>query len=195
MNDVKNPSAGLGLGITGLVLGILSVPFGILGCTFTLALIMGILGITLSAVGYSQAKQANAPTGLILAAMIISIMGTSFALIRLTHSAAKSEDIFEGLKLKLEKLEDQHSDEIENSFENAFEEGFKEEFDEEFDEDLEDLEDVLDQLERDLEDAGDEIEGAFEKLSDEEKAKKLGRATGKALRGFVNELKDTVDNE
>ena len=73
MNETKNPSAGMGLGIAGLVLGIISIPFGIMGCTFILALVMGILGITLSAVGYSQARQANAQTGLIIAALIISI--------------------------------------------------------------------------------------------------------------------------
>jgi len=194
MNESKNPSPGLGLGIAGLVLGIFSIPLGIMGCTFILALVLGILGITLSAVGYSQAKQADASTGLIIAALIISILGTSFALIRLTHSASRSVDIFDGWKNKLEKLE-QKSNEYGNSFENAFEEGFKEEFDEDLELNLEDLENDLDQLEKELENAGDEIEKAFEDLPDEEKARRLGKATGKALREFVNELQDTVVEE
>ncbi len=192
MNNSKNPSAGLGLGIAGLVLGIISIPFGIMGCTFMLALVMGILGITLSAVGYSQAKQANASTGLIIAALIISILGTSFALIRLTHSTSKSIDIFDNWKIKLEEFEGR-SDEFGDSFENAFEEGFKEEYEEDIDLDFDELENNLDRLERDLENMGDDIEKAFENLSDEEKARRLGKATGKALRGFVDELSDTVE--
>lgn len=192
MNEVKNPSAGMGLGIAGLVLGILSFPFGILGCTFILALVMGIMGITLSAVGYSQARQANASSGLIIAALIISILGTSFALIRLTHSASRSVDLFDNWKIKLEELED-NSDKYGDSFEDAFNEGFKEEYDqEELESDFKDLEENLDQLEKDLQDAGKEIEKTFDKLPDEEKARKLGKASGKALREFVKELTDTI---
>ena len=191
MNETKNTSAGLGLGIAGLVLGILSFPFGIMGCTFILALVLGILGITLSAVGYTQAKQANGSTGLIIAALIISILGTSFALIRLTNSASRSVDRFENWKLKLEEFENK-SDEYGNSFEDAFQEGFKDEYGEDKEANLEDLENDLDQLEKDLENAGEEIEKAFNDLSDEEKARRLGRATGKALREFVDELQDSV---
>ncbi len=194
MNETNNPSAGMGLGIAGLVLGIISIPFGIMGCTFILALVMGILGITLSAVGYSQARQANAQTGLIIAALIISILGTSFALIRLTHSASRSVDLFDSWKNKIDIIKD-NSDDFENSFENAFEEGFKDEEDQDLDQDLKDLENNLDELESELEDSGKEIEKAFENLSDEEKARRLGKATGKALRGFVDELKDTVDTK
>ena len=164
MNNSKNPSAGLGLGIAGLVLGIISIPFGIMGCTFLLALVLGILGITLSAIGYSQAKQANASTGLIVAALIISILGTSFALIRLTHSASRSMDMFDKWKIKLEEFED-NSDEYNNSFNNNFEEGFKEEYNINIDtDDFEKLENDLDKLERGLNDMGDEIEKSLENL-------------------------------
>ena len=191
MNNSKNPSAGLGLGIAGLVLGIISIPFGIMGCTFMLALVMGILGITLSAVGYSQAKQANASTGLIVAALIISILGTSFALIRLTHSASKSMNRFDKWKIKLEEFED-NADDYGDSFENTFEDGFKEEYNIDVDTDFDDLEDDLDQLERGLNDMGDDIEKSLENMPDSEKAYRLGKATGKALRGFVDELTDTI---
>lgn len=192
MNNSKNPSAGLGLGIAGLVLGIISIPFGIMGCTFMLALVMGILGITLSAVGYSQAKQANASTGLIVAALIISILGTSFALIRLTHSASRSMNRFEKWKIKLEEYEDK-ADDYGNSFENTFEDGFNEEYNIDIEtDDLNNLEDDLDQLERGLNDMGDEIEKSLENMPDSEKAYRLGKATGKALRGFVDELTDTI---
>jgi len=36
-------------------------------------------------------------------------------------------------------------------------------------------------------------EDTLEELSDEEKAKRLGRATGKALKEFVKEVRDTTD--
>lgn len=192
MNNSKNPSTGLGLGIAGLVLGIFSIPFGVMGCTFMLALVMGILGITLSAVGYSQAKQANAPTGLIIAALIISILGTSFALIRFTHSTSKSMTIMNHWKNRIDGFNVQ-TEEFENTFDSAFEEGFREEFEQDIDLNFDELENTLDQLERELNNMGDDIEEAFENLSEDEKARRLGRATGKALRGFVDELTDTIE--
>lgn len=191
MSESTNTSAGLGLGIAGLILGILSIPFGIIGCTFIMALIFGILGITLSAVAYSQAKQANAATGLIIAALIISIIGTSFALLKFTNSVAKSKDTIHIWKDRLEKLEE-HSEEFEINFEDAFREGFDDAMDFESEESMED---ELESLEAEMEDLGEEIEISLDDLSDEEKAKKLGRAAGKALRGFVDELKDTSQSE
>jgi len=192
MNESKNPSAGAGLGIAGLILGILSIPFGIMGCTFLFALIMGIMGIILSAVGYSQARQAGAQTGLILAALIISILGTSFSLIRMTSSVSRSHDVFEMWKEKINKWDKEPSD-IEQSFNDAFKEGFEEEYDGNLEETLDELENNLNELERELESAGNEVDKNLEKLSDEEKARKLGKATGKALKGFVDEMNDTSD--
>lgn len=191
MSETNNTSAGLGLGIAGLVLGILSIPFGIIGCTFIMALIFGILGITLSAVAFSQAKQANAPTGLIIAALIISILGTSFALLRLTNSAAEKADVIHLWKDKLEELEE-NSDDFELNFEDAFREGFNDDMDSDS---KGSMEDELEDLEDELEGLGEEIEISFDNLSDEDKAAKLGRATGKALREFVDELKDTAESD
>jgi len=198
MNELKNPSSGIGLGIAGLILGILSIPFGILGCTFMLALLMGILGITLSAVGLSQARQANSSTGLIIAALIISIIGTSFAIIRLTNSAKKTKNIFwewdKDWKNKLEELDDDDdTGDYSSTFEDAFRKGFKDEVEIDVEINTGDLEEELEQLERELERAGDEVERSLEKMSDAEKVEKLGRATGKAVRGFIKELNDSVE--
>jgi Na+/melibiose symporter-like transporter len=126
MNETKNPSAGSGLGVAGLILGLLSIPFGIMGCTFLFALIMGILGIILSAVGYSQARQAGAQTGLIIAALIISILGTSFSLIRMTSSVPRHKAMYELWKERVDRWENK-SDNIEKKFNDAFKEGFDEE--------------------------------------------------------------------
>lgn len=194
MNESKNPSAGLGLGIAGLIMGIMSIPLGVMGCTFVLALIMGILGITLSAVGYSQARKVDAPAGLILAALIISILGTSFALIRMTSAVSKPKEVIESWKDKIEFLDD-HSDDVEENFNDAFKEGFEEEFDGNLEETFNELEKDLEKLENELESAGEEIDKDFQKLTDEEKARKLGKATGKALKGFVDGMNDSVDKD
>lgn len=190
MEEKTNSNAGMGLGIAGLVLGILSVPLGIMTCTFAAGLIFGILGITLSAVGLSQARKAKDQTGLIIAALIVSIIGTSFALIKLTSSVTRLKSLTDGIKYKIDFFEE-HSTGFEEGFEDAFEEGFEGDFDN-MEETLEELEDELNQ---EFENLDEDIEKAFEDLDDDEKARKLGKAAGVALKEFVNELKDTTDVE
>jgi hypothetical protein len=72
-------TAGQGLGIAGLVLGILAIPLGIFPCTFYVGIIFGVVGIVISVVALSQASRAFAPKALIIAALICSILGLSFA--------------------------------------------------------------------------------------------------------------------
>ena len=101
MDKINNSNAGMGLGIAGLVLGILSVPLGIMPCTFATGLVFGILGITMSALGLSQARKAKAQTGLIIAALIVSIIGTGFAFVKLTSSVSKLKNFTERVKYKI----------------------------------------------------------------------------------------------
>jgi predicted RNase H-like nuclease (RuvC/YqgF family) len=168
----------------------MSIPLSTIPCLFVIALIFGILGITLSAVAYSQAKAAKAQTGLIIAALIISILGTTFALLRFTKASSNRVDIVNHWKSKLEEFEE-HSDEFESNFEDAFREGFEDGMDEE----VQSMEEELESLEEELEELGEEIEIHLDDLSDEEQAKKLGRATGKAVREFIDELKDTTESD
>jgi hypothetical protein len=72
-------TAGQGLGIAGLVLGILAIPMGIIPCTFYLGIVFGIIGIVLSLVALSQANRGYGPKALIIAALICSIVGLTFA--------------------------------------------------------------------------------------------------------------------
>jgi hypothetical protein len=72
-------TAGQGLGIAGLILGILAIPLGIFPCTFYLGLLFGIMGIILSLVALSQAKRGYGPKSLIIAALVCSIVGLTFA--------------------------------------------------------------------------------------------------------------------
>jgi hypothetical protein len=196
MNTTNTNTAGMGLGIAGLILGILSIPFGVLGCTFLFALVLAILGITLSAVGYTQARQANAQTGLIVAAMIISIVGFGFAVIRMVNSLNQSQIFIEKAKDKLKTFEEhaeEYGDEIGDTYGDAFEEGFESEFGEDMETTLEQLEDELESVGDDIKKAGVHIEADIKDLTDEEKARKLGKAAGKALREFVDELNDSTD--
>jgi hypothetical protein len=77
--EEQNTNAGQGLGIAGLVMGILAIPLGIIPCTFFIALVFGAMGIVMSAIALSQANRGKGPRGLIIAAMVCSILGFSFA--------------------------------------------------------------------------------------------------------------------
>ena len=77
--EEKKSNAGQGLGIAGLVLGIIALIISFIPCIGLYALVPGIIAIVLSAVALSQAKSANAAKGLIIAALVISIIGTAIA--------------------------------------------------------------------------------------------------------------------
>jgi hypothetical protein len=72
-------NAGQGLGIAGLVMGIMAIPLGIIPCTFYIGVLFGIIGIVLSVVALSQANRGYGPRTLIIAALVCSIVGLTFA--------------------------------------------------------------------------------------------------------------------
>ncbi len=187
MNGTNQNNAGSNLGVAGLVLGLLSLPLGLMGCTFLLGLLLGILAITLSATGYSQARNAHAPTGILTAALIVSIIGTGLSLVRLGNTASKTHEFFQQLKQSVPQWEN----EANKPFEEAFREAFKEELKNEPDNRFDPFKQEMEQLERELDEAGEEIENSFRDLSDKEKAERMGRATGRALRKFLDELQDS----
>lgn len=93
--EEKKSNAGQGLGIAGLVLGIIALIISFIPCLGIWALVPGIIAIVLSAVALSQAKKANASRGLIIAALVISILGTVIAgvwgyVIKKSYSSVKS---------------------------------------------------------------------------------------------------------
>lgn len=79
--EEKKSNAGQGLGIAGLVLGIIALLISFIPCVGLFALVPGAIAIVLSAIALMQAKKANASKGLIIAALVISILGTSIAAI------------------------------------------------------------------------------------------------------------------
>ncbi|MBN2273841.1 MAG: hypothetical protein JXR41_06280 [Bacteroidales bacterium] len=77
--EEQHSTAGQGLGIAGLIMGVLAIPLGIIPCTFFIALVFGAIGIVLSAIALTQANRGNGPKGLIISALVCSILGFSFA--------------------------------------------------------------------------------------------------------------------
>jgi hypothetical protein len=178
MENQQKTNAGQGLGIAGLVLGILAIPLGMIPCTFVAGLVFGAAGIVLGAIGFSQARQGNGSTGLTIAALSVSIVGFCFALIW-TVLVMSSKGPMRELGRRLHKIEKNKD----------YEEDFKTEFKKEFGKDLEG---TLDSLEDNLNATGDSISKNLNAMPDEEKARKVGKAAGKALKEFMNEMKDTT---
>lgn len=165
MEETKT-NAGQGLGIAGLVLGIIAIPLAILGCTSVLGLVLGLAGVTLSAVGLSQATKSNGTKGLPTAGLVVSILGTAIALMWIlffTKIASEGGRWWsrEGIHI-IDEIHEDFGDDIEESFENIGKE---------LDELGEDLENKLEDLEWDEEwsefEWGDEItDEEFEKVLD-----------------------------
>jgi hypothetical protein len=172
-------NAGQGLGAAGLIFGILAIPLGILKCTFLLGLFFGVIGIVFGSVALSQAQKGNGTTGLPIGALSISIFGTCIALFWTIYIVSDKDNIkWYNLQKNVKKIDEftKDVDNLEETFES---------FGEEMENVLEELEDSLDG------DIDDKIEKSLEGLSDKEKAKKLGKAAGKALKEFVREVDDT----
>jgi hypothetical protein len=77
--EEQKSNAGQGLGIAGLVFGIMAIPMGVIPCTFYIGIVFGVVGIVLSIVALSQANRGHGPKALIIAALICSLIGFSFA--------------------------------------------------------------------------------------------------------------------
>ena len=73
--EEQKSTAGQGLGIAGLVLGIIALILSFIPCIGWVAIIPGFIAIALCIVGLTQANKANGAKGLIIAALVISILG------------------------------------------------------------------------------------------------------------------------
>ncbi len=121
MNE-QNSTAGQGLGVAGLIMGIIAIPLGLIPCTFLVALVFGIVGIVLSSIALSQANRYNSPKGIIIAALVCSVLGFSFAL---TWGIAlkNSSPIIKKIIYEIKKEGD--FDEVFNDLENEAEDVLK----------------------------------------------------------------------
>jgi hypothetical protein len=78
-NQTSNPNAGKTLGIIGLVLGILTAVISFIPCLGALAIYPGVLAIILSVISMIQANKAKVSSGLAIAGLVCSLVGTSIA--------------------------------------------------------------------------------------------------------------------
>ena len=144
MEENKTSNAGQGLGIAGLVLGITALIISFIPCLGMWAIIPGIIAIVLSAIGFSQANKANAKKGLVIAALVISIVGTAIA--------GWQFYVFRNAPSKLEQ----------------FGKEFKKAIEEELNEDeLKNLEEAMEELEGEIEEITEESMGKAAKAASE----------------------------
>ena len=116
MNESQNTNAGLGLGIAGFALGILSVPVALIGDTYLGGAFFGVLGIALSIVGLNHSKKANSKNGIIVAALVISIIGLAFSSVKLKNGKGDIQikiDISHDDEIDDEKQDNQTAKELE----------------------------------------------------------------------------------
>lgn len=150
MVEQSRTNAGQGLGIAGLVLGIISIPLAIMGCTMFIALLFGGVGIVLSAIGMSQAKQSNQARNLPLSGLVVSIIGTFIALLWFLFVGSFFQEAIED-KDWLDKFENLEN--VANEIEG------------EADKEVEDQEEHMKELEKKME----ELEGEIKEKSGEPK--------------------------
>jgi hypothetical protein len=102
----ETTNAGKGLGIAGFVLGLIALIFAFVPCLGMYAMFPGIIAIILSGIAFMQANKGNGSKGLIIAALVVSILGTAIAVYQytvLSHAATELSD-------DLKELEDASKD-------------------------------------------------------------------------------------
>lgn len=181
--EEQKTTAGQGLGVAGLVVGILAAILALIPCIGWIAIIPGVIALALSLVAFSQANKGNGSKGVIIGALVVSIIAISIGLIQIflvATIASKGGHIIN----KIEKVAREFEGEYGKDFEEALEDVEKS-----LEKVSDDLEKTMEKLEEDME----EVSDRFEELSDEEKAGKIGKAAGRALKEFLEEMKDTTD--
>jgi hypothetical protein len=76
MEEQYRSKAGQSFGIAGLVTGIVAVIVGVIPCIGQFAILLGAVAVVFSAIALNQASQGKGAKDLIIAALVISIVGT-----------------------------------------------------------------------------------------------------------------------
>lgn len=133
-----------GLGIAGLIIGIIALVIGFIPCFGCLAVYPGILAIILTIVGFVLDKKTDRTTRkLLIAALIISILGTAVA--GTWCYMIKSGKMERIIKDKVEKTLEEHEDEINDVLKETARD--LEEASEDFEEKASELEEKAEKLE------------------------------------------------
>ncbi len=166
MEEYKAKNSSQGLGIAGLVLGIIALIISFIPCLGMWAILPGIVAITLSAIGYAQANKINAPKGIIIAALVISILGSAIA----------------GWQLYMLKNAAPHIEKFGKEFQKAIEKELD-------DEDMEELEKAMEQLEGEIEEI---TVDALKEVS--QAASEAAREIAEEVEKIADELDDKDDD-
>jgi len=180
--EEQKTSAGQGLGVAGLVVGILAVILALIPCIGWIAIIPGVIALALSLVAFSQANKGNGSKGVIIGALVVSIIATSIGLVQIVLFAAVTSEGGGHIRNKIEKVAKEFEDEFESEYGKDFEKA------------LEDVEESLNEIDEDMRETMEKLEEDIE-LSDDEKAAKIGKAAGKAMKEFMKEMEDTTDTK
>jgi uncharacterized membrane protein YgaE (UPF0421/DUF939 family) len=162
MVEQQKTNTGQGLGIAGLVLGIISIPLAVMGCTFIIALLFGAAGIVFSAIGLSQARQANGARGITTAGLVVSIVGSAIAILWFLFLGAFIQDAMDHKGKWFDKLE--NLEEISRDLEEETEESIDEQDMKELENKMEDLEGEIEGEEDTLNETNEDVKKAEEEL-------------------------------
>lgn len=154
-NTGQSSTAGQGLGIAGLILGVLALLIAFIPCIGVLAVVPGAVALILSILGMTQANRGDGSKGLVVAALVLSILSVVVAVawgVFFAGSATFFNRISDEIRVELEQ-------EMGEDFDEAFEDFGKE------------LEETLEELEHD---SILREEGWGREISDEEFDRLLG---------------------
>lgn len=94
----QTSTAGKVLGISGFVLGICAFAFSFIPCLGMYAMYPGVVAVLLSGTALALAIKGNAPKGIIIAALIVSVAGTGIAVNKYIKVKKQMESIAKGLE-------------------------------------------------------------------------------------------------
>jgi len=121
--QIQKTNAGKGLGIAAFIVALVAIVISFIPCLGMYALVPGIIAIVLAIIAFSQAKKGNGSKGLIIAALIISIVGTSIAgwqlYVIMNAKSIIDEDLIENFnKVDTKSLEDELNDAMNQSLDS-----------------------------------------------------------------------------
>ena len=172
MEDNKASNSSQGLGIAGFVLSIIALIISFIPCLGLWPLMIGIIALMLSAIGYFQAGKVNAPIGIIIAALIISLLGCGNAL-RVYQNTKEFSTFFRDHK-NIEKIGKEFQKAVEDELDES---------------DLKDLEEAMEELEGEIEEI---TEGVIEEASEtaSEAIKEFAKEVEKVAKELDEDEKD-----
>jgi len=100
--QVQKSNAGKGLGIAAFVIAVVGIVISFIPCLGMYGLVLCGIALILAIIAFIQAKKANGSKGLIIAALVISIVGTSIDSWRLYDAKPFLENV---LKDAFEKID------------------------------------------------------------------------------------------